>query len=428
MKMQQSKVKPGVIPFILITAFLNLAGVGLIAPVLPAITKQYVPADQVDFVAALLFSAYSLCQFIAVPTLGAMSDRCGRRPILIISLFGSAIGYLLFGIGGALWVLFAGRIIDGLTGGNIATIFAYAADITEPQERTKFFGILGAVSGLGFVFGPAMGGILYTVTQSVAAPLYFAAALTLVNMLWGFFAMPESLTPDKRSANVSLARLNPFAQLADVFRIAQIRYLLLATFLWAFAFAVLQSNIGVLAQTRLGWNPDGVSLVLFILGVLGILVQGIFIRRALPVLGEERLAQIGLGWQVIGFATLILLALTLTPALLFVGVIIAGIGNSLVTPTLTGMLSQSVGPREQGRVQGGSQSVQALARVAGPAFISGALGLNNNLIAAPYIASTAALVMAFFLVAAAVPVFRSVRVQKTPVMAYAPEPVANEGK
>src|SRR5450432_3330945 len=177
-------VGSGTVAFILITAFLNLAGVGLLNPVLPAIVSQYVPNQNVDAIVAALLISFSLCQFIAVPTLGALSDRYGRRPILLISLLGSAAGYLIFGLGGAQWVLFLGRMIDGLTGGNVATIYAYAADITDPSERTQFFGIIGAAGGVGFILGPALGGALSLI--SYQAPLYFGALVTLINVVGGY--------------------------------------------------------------------------------------------------------------------------------------------------------------------------------------------------------------------------------------------------
>ncbi|MCC7209046.1 MAG: MFS transporter, partial [Anaerolineae bacterium] len=160
--------------FILAAAFLNLVGIGIVGPILPYITAQYVAPDQLAAASGLLFGSFSFFQFFAVPGLGALSDRYGRRPVLLISLAGSALGYLLFGMGGALWVLFLGRSIDGVTGGNLSTIYAYAADVTTAGERTRFFGRIGAASSLGFVVGPALGGLLARI--SLAAPMYFAAA------------------------------------------------------------------------------------------------------------------------------------------------------------------------------------------------------------------------------------------------------------
>src|SRR5258708_3106541 len=168
------KPASGTVFFILFTAFLNLAGVGILNPIVPFIVGKYVARADGAFVVSLLFTSYSLCQFLAVPTLGALSDRFGRRPVMLISLLGSAAGYLIFGLGGALWVLFLGRIIDGLTGGNIATIYAYGADITEPKDRTHFFGLLGAAAGMGFVMGPALAALLYKLTNTFQPPLIAA--------------------------------------------------------------------------------------------------------------------------------------------------------------------------------------------------------------------------------------------------------------
>src|SRR5258708_20713403 len=360
--MDTTKLKPasGTVFFILFTAFLNLAGVGILNPIVPFIVGKYVAQANAAFAVSLLFTSYSLCQFLAVPTLGALSDKFGRRPVMLISLLGSAAGYLIFGLGGALWVLFLGRIIDGLTGGNLAAIYAYAADITEPKDRTKFFGQLGAAAGFGFVIGPALGGLIYSVTGgSNCAPLCFAALVTLANRVWGYFAMPESLAPEKRSENIPLAGLNPFSELLGVFKLAQLRVLLLGIFLWVFAFAIMQSNLSSLTETHLGWRPDATSVIFFVVGVIGIIVQGWIIPRTLPRYGELKLTIIGLVSLAIGFSLLALLAATLIPALVFAGIIFTATGNGLVTPTFTGLLSQIVVPRDQGRAQVCIQSIQA---------------------------------------------------------------------
>ncbi len=366
--MQETSKSPGrgTISFILLTAFLNLAGIGIINPVFPFITLTYVDRQDGALVVALLFTTYSLCQFIAVPTLGALSDRFGRRPVLLISLIGSAAGYLIFGIGGALWVLFLGRIIDGLTGGNLATIYAYAADITEPKERTRFFGLLGATAGMGFVIGPALGGVIYSLTKVYAAPVFVASFVTMLNVIWGFFVMPESLSPDKRETNIPLRKLNPLVQLWDVFQLVQLRLLLVAVFLWAVSFAMLQSNLSYLTEDRLGWTPDATSALFFVVGLVGIVTQGFLIRKLLPRFGEARLAIGGMISMAIGFLLIVVVGETLIAPLIFLAVFFVAFGNGLITPSLTGLFSQAVSPREQGRVQGGNQSIQALGRVVGP--------------------------------------------------------------
>jgi DHA1 family tetracycline resistance protein-like MFS transporter len=168
-------------------------GFGLTTPVVPFLVQRYTrtPADQALAVALLTFS-YALCVFLAAPGLGALSDRYGRKPVLLVCLLGSALGYLIFGVGGALWVLFAGRILDGLTGGNISTILAFFADITPGQQRAKYFGWAGAAAGAGFIIGPTLGGLLAAWGYSV--PMFFGAAITLLNVAYGALFMPESLS------------------------------------------------------------------------------------------------------------------------------------------------------------------------------------------------------------------------------------------
>src|SRR5215212_4794301 len=177
---------PRIMLFLMVMAFLNTIGVGIFLPVLAFIVQEYV-RDQNSLAIAVgwLASVYAICQFIAAPGLGALSDRYGRRPILLICLLGSAVGYLLLGIGGALWVLILGRIIDGLTGANFSVVFAYIADVTPTDERGKYFGLVGAISGIAFILGPAIGGLVAKL--GISAPLYLAAAVTFANVIFGLF-------------------------------------------------------------------------------------------------------------------------------------------------------------------------------------------------------------------------------------------------
>jgi DHA1 family tetracycline resistance protein-like MFS transporter len=352
--------------FILITAFLNLAGIGLIGPVSAFLVERYLTTpEEVAVASGLLFTSYSFFQFLAVPALGVLSDRFGRRPVLLLCLLGSALGYLLFGIGGALWVLFVGRIIDGITGGNLAAIFAYIADLTQPQERTRYYGLVGAVSGLGFVIGPAVGGALSQL-GGTTAPVYFAAFITLLNMIWGYFAMPESLAPEKRITQINVTRLNPLSQLIDVFRLPQLRWLLLASFIFTLPFALLSANLTVLGKDYLGAQPADIAVVFTVFGLVGIIVQGGLIRPLIARFGEFNLAVAGAVISAVGLFILSTIPTVRETWDILLGAAVFALGNGLLTPTLTGLISQAVGARDQGRAQGGSQAVQALARVLGP--------------------------------------------------------------
>jgi MFS transporter, DHA1 family, tetracycline resistance protein len=382
----------GTVLFILGTAFLNLAGVGIIAPVLPFITGRYTDPQNTAFVGSLLFTAYSLFQFLATPTLGALSDRFGRRPVMLISLFGSAVGYFLLGIGGSIWMLFAGRIIDGVTGGNLATIYAYATDITESQRRTQFFGLLGAAGALGFVFGPALGFVMYSVTQSESSPLYAAGVLTLLNVIWGYFAMPESLPAERRETSLSLAQINPVRQLIAVFSMPQVRLLLVAIFLWAMSFAALQSNMSFFAEAVFQWDATRTNLIFLLVGIVVVITQGFIVPRLLPILGEERMTILGLSSIITSF---LLIAISPTIGgeyLMLLGNIPAAFGNGLIVPSLTALLSRAVGVREQGRIQGGNQAVQALARAIGPVWAGAAFTAITH--SSPYLIGAVGLFLA----------------------------------
>lgn len=351
--------------FLMVIAFLNTMRIGILSPVLPFLVRQYISNENTLAIAiGLLIATYSLCQFIASPELGALSDRFGRRPLLLICLLGSAIGYGLFGLGGALWVLFLGRIIDGLTGGNVSILFAYIGDISRPEERAKYFGLFGAASGAGFIVGPVLGG--FTAQISYAAPVYLAAAIFVATAVWGYFTFPESLDKEHRAARTSLVGLNPFKQLRSVFSMPQLRWLLLATFFFAFPFAMFATISAVLLKDSLGWNPVSIGLVYFAVGIGDILMQGVLIGRLLPIFGEVKLTIGGLVCEIIAYLLIGSIAFVPSPLFLWAGIVCYTVGSGLLEPSLSGLVSRAAGPRQQGVVQGGNQSIQALARILGP--------------------------------------------------------------
>ena len=350
---------------LLVIALLNTIGITIIVPIVPFLTLRYLAhPNNLAAIVGWLFAAYGICQLIAAPGLGVLSDRFGRRPILFICLLGSAFGYLILGLGGALWLLFLGRIIDGLTGGNISVLFGYVADITEPKDRGKYFGMLGAAAGVGSLIGPAVGGLLATINYS--APFLAAAGLLLLTLVWGYFLLPESLDKEYRITSIAVSELNPLKQLVSVFRWTNLRWFLLAWFFYAFPVGMLQATLTVLMKDSLGFNVTQASLVVTVLGAVDILVQGVLVSWLLTMLGNIRLGLIALVLVGISYLVLGSIAFLATPILLLVGIILFAGSGSLVENALRGLISETVGRREQGRVSGATQSLQSLGWVVGP--------------------------------------------------------------
>ncbi|MFB7816675.1 MFS transporter [Paenibacillus chitinolyticus] len=380
--------------FGLISVFLCGIGFSIITPVVPFLVQPYIsnPGEQA-IVVTLLTSVYALCVFFSAPVLGALSDKYGRRPLLLVCLLGSAIGYFVFGIGGALWVLFAGRIIEGITGGSIGTIFAYFADIIPPEQRTKYFGWLSAIVGVGTVIGPTVGGLLAKFGYSV--PMYFGAVITLLNVVYGFFFMPESLKAKNRLKEITLVRLNPFTQLANLLSMKSLRRLLVSAFLLWVPNGSLQAVFSQFTMDTFSWKPALIGLMFSIMGVQDIISQGFIMPKLLKKLNDKQIAILGMVSEIVGYSLIALSALFSFYPLLIAGMFIFGFGDSIFGPSFNGMLSKSVDSGEQGRIQGGSQSIQALARMIGP-VIGGQIYVSLGHAAPAF--------MGMILIAAAIPV------------------------
>lgn len=380
--------------FGLMSVFLCGIGFSIITPVVPFLVQPYIsnPEEQAIFV-TLLTAVYAVCVFFAAPGLGALSDRYGRRPLLLVCLFGSAIGYLVFGIGGALWVLFAGRIIEGITGGSISTIFAYFADITPREQRTKYFGWVSAVAGVGSALGPALGGLLAKFGYS--APMYFGAVITLLNVVFGILYMPESLDKKNRLKKITFVRLNPFTQLLNVLSINNLTRLLVSGFLLWLPNGSLQAVFSQFTLDTFGWEPVLIGLMFSIMGVQDILSQGFIMPKLLTRLSDAQIAILGMAAEITGYSFIAASALFSFYPLLIAGMFIFGFGDSVFGPSFNGMVSKSVDASEQGRIQGGSQSVQSLARIIGP-ILGGQIYVSLGHAAPAF--------MGMLLIAAAIPV------------------------
>jgi MFS transporter, DHA1 family, tetracycline resistance protein len=353
---------------IIVTVVLNAMGFTLIIPIAPFLVSRYVSdPNAIGVAVASLTSIYAVCQFIVAPGLGALSDRFGRRPILLFCLLGSAIGYLLLGFGGALWVLFLGRAIDGLTGANNAVVNAYLADIIPPAERARYYGLVGALASVSIVVGPAVGGLIAQFGYQV--PFYLAAVVAFINLLIGLFFIPESLAPAKRIPSISLTKLNPLSALRDVLALPQLRWLLVAMFVYSLVFLALPSNLSLYVKDTLNWGTTSVGPLFSVLGVVSIAAQALLLPFLLKRLGTPWVAAIGLIVSGIGFLLLTLVSVTLSTLMIYTSVSILAVGEGLVSPALLELVSRGADERSQGKVQGGSQSMQSLANIGGPLIV-----------------------------------------------------------
>jgi len=347
------------------TVFIDLVGFGIVIPVLPFYAEGS-RFGATPRTVGLLFASYSVMQLIFAPILGRLSDKHGRRPVLLVSIIGTGIGFLILGFATTLWMLFVGRILDGITGGNISTAQAYIADITTKEDRAKGMGLIGAAFGLGFVFGPAIGGILSH--WGIAVPFLFAAALCFANALLLYFTLPETVTPDHPARN-SAAGGRGLAQLIKSLQDPQLGYVLMIYFLFIVAFSIMTTSFSLFTMFRFGYDAQHTGYLFAYVGILAVIVQGGLIGRLVKRFGEL--------WLVIVGAFLFAGSLFAVPFVgpeaggllaLLIGGGLFSIGNSLSAPSLTSLASKSVGAGEQGSVLGVTQSVASLARAVGPAL------------------------------------------------------------
>jgi DHA1 family tetracycline resistance protein-like MFS transporter len=345
------------------TVFIDLVGFGIVIPVLPFYAEG-TRFNATPRTVGLLIASYSVMQLIFSPILGRLSDKYGRRPVLLISIIGTGIGFLFLGFANTLWMLFVGRILDGITGGNISTAQAYIADITTRENRARGMGLIGAAFGLGFVFGPAIGGVLSR--WGVEVPFLFAAGLCFANALLLYFTLPETVTPD-HPARVSAARGRGFTQLIESLKNPRLGFVFLIYFLFIVAFSIMTTTFSLFTMFRFGYDAQHTGYLFAYVGVLAVVVQGGLIGKLVKRFGELPLVIVG----ALLFAGSLFAIPFVGPqagglAALLIGGGLFSIGNSLSAPSLTGLASKSVGPADQGGVLGVTQSVASLARAVGP--------------------------------------------------------------
>jgi MFS transporter, DHA1 family, tetracycline resistance protein len=374
------------------TVFLDLVGFGIVIPLLPLYAERFGASPMA---VVWLVAIYSLMQFLFAPWWGQLSDRVGRRPVLLVGLFGSAFSYLIFGLAGSLLVLFLARAMAGFMGANIGVAQAYVADVTAPEERARGMGMIGAAFGLGFIFGPAIGGGLAHFGPSV--PFLAAGGLAFLNGLLAIRWLEESRP----------ARARPYARQPGL--AARIRTLRAVTssgtigvlfgvfFLLTFAFAALEATFSLWADRRWSFTPSGVAYLFAYIGVLITVVQGVLVGPLVRRLGERRLAVVGSAALAVG-----LLAIPAAPGIGWLGLALAflAFGQGTTMPAISSLISRSASGDEQGRLLGASQSLSALGRVLGPVF--GGLAFARIGIGAPYVGGGLVVGVALLLIARSV--------------------------
>lgn len=361
----QPKKKKAALSFIFVTLLIDVIGFAIIIPVFPKLIEGLIHSgiSEATRYSGYLLMAYSVMQFLFSPFVGNLSDKYGRRPVLLFSLLGFGVDYLFLAFAKTIWLLFVGRVIAGITGASFTTASAYIADVSEPEKRAQNFGMIGVAFGLGFIIGPVIGGILGKMDTHY--PFYAAAALALLNAGYGFFILPESLDKEHRR-ELDLSRANPLGSLLQLKKYPAIFGLAACLFVVYFAGHAVQSVWTFYTMEKFKWDEDTVGYSLGFIGLLIAAVQGGLIRVAIPKLGQERSVWLGLVLYGIG---MLLFGLANKSWMMFAFMIPYSLGG-ICGPALQGVMSNEVPKNEQGELQGGLTSLMSLSSVFGPGFMT----------------------------------------------------------
>ena len=358
--------KQAALGFIFVTMLIDVIGWGIIIPVIPGLIEELISGDisEAAKVGGWLTFSYAITQFLFAPIVGNLSDKFGRRPIILISLFGFTLDYLLLAFAPTITWLFIGRIIAGITGASITTASAYIADISTPENRAKNFGMIGAAFGLGFIIGPVIGGILGQYGARI--PFYATAILCFLNFLYGYFILPESLSEENRRP-FELKRANPVGSFMHLKKYPSLINLVLATFILYVASHAVQTNWSYFTMYKFDWNEGMVGISLGAIGLLVALVQGVLIRWINPILGNEKSIYTGFFMYSLG---MLLFAFASESWMMFAFLIPYCLGG-IAGPALQAVISIQVPSSEQGEIQGTLTSVMSASAIVGPPLMTG---------------------------------------------------------
>ena len=352
--------------FILVTVLIDVIGIGIIIPIMPSLYQELTggTVSEASQYSAYLVFIYALMQFIFSPIIGGLSDQYGRRPVLLMSLFGFGLDFIFLALAPSIGWLFVGRIISGIAGASFTTANAYIADITEPEKRAQSFGMIGAAFGLGFIIGPSLGGILGEYGTRI--PFWVSAGLAILNWMYGYFILPESLLPENRR-KFDIKRANPIGSLLNLKKYPYVLALVLSLFLVNVSNFATQGTWSFYGIEKFSWSKLEVGLSLGFVGLMVAIVQGGLIRVIIPKLGQERSLFLGLAINALGLAAF---AFASSSWMMYAIMVPFAVGG-LAGPAFQGIISNQVGKNEQGELQGGLTSLMSIAAIVGQPLMLG---------------------------------------------------------
>lgn len=383
--------------FILITVVIDSMGIGLIMPVMPDLIQDLHGGNigEAAIWGGILATVFAIMQFLFGPTLGNLSDRFGRRPVLLAALVVMSLDYFIMALVGTIWLLLAGRVVGGITAATQSTAAAYIADISKPEDKAKNFGLIGAAFGVGFVLGPLMGGLL--AGYGTRAPFYAAGILAAANFGFGYFVLPETVT-DRIRRPFEWRRANPLGAFKNIGALPGLMPMLVVSLIYGIAFFVYPAIWAYFGHARFGWSPTMIGLSLALFGVSIAVVQGVLIRPVINLIGERNTVILGLGTDVVTFVLVAFVA-NGTLALILTPVIALG---SLASPALQGIMSRTASDNQQGELQGLLASINAVAAIISPLIMTQifwfftSVGAPFQLPGAPFLASAVLVLISIF--------------------------------